>query len=270
MADCQPAWPRGSSPQLQAAERFCLKGTCIPMRTRFRRRTRAIRGWTVHPLTSAITTHSPSRIPCRLEASATAGAEACVTKQPSGYPYGLKLLHPIPDSNAHTRNRARRVGQGGPARGRGPAKRTAPLTFSQPLPGTAHFSPVLPQTRGHGLPSLCRGAFQLLDRLPGRASAKVNANAHCARKCPQCPDTRGLRPRRIPELARALEPALILRAGRLHRPAAQRFLPLLRTPILPALLVLLQMDHPAGPPFPRLLRPSCSSSPKRPCFLPWR
>jgi hypothetical protein len=139
MADCQPAWPRGSSPQLQAAERFCLKGTCIPMRTRFRRRTRAIRGWTVHRLTSAVTTHSPSRIPCRLEASATAGAEACVTKQPSGYPYGLKLLHPIPDSNAHTRNLARRAGQGAPARGRSPAKRTAPLTFSQPLPGPHTF-----------------------------------------------------------------------------------------------------------------------------------
>jgi len=117
---------------------------------------------------------------------------------------------------------------------------------------------------------LIPGAFQFLDRLAGRVSAKVNANAHCARESPKWPDTRGLRPRRIPELARALEPALILRAGRLHRPAAQRFLPLLRTPILPPLLVLLQMDHPAGPPFPRLLRPSCSSSPKRPCFHPWR
>jgi hypothetical protein len=118
--------------------------------------------------------------------------------------------------------------------------------------------------------ALAQGAFQFLDRLPGRVCAKVNANAHCARESPKCPDTRGLRPRRIPELARALEPTLILRAGRLHRPAAQRFLPPLCTPILPPLLVLLQMDHPAGPPFPRLLRPSCSSSPKPPCFHPWR
>ena len=80
----------------------------------------------------------------------------------------------------------------------------------------------------------------------------------------------GFIPGWTPKLPRALEPALILRAGCLYRPAAQRFLPLLRTPILPPLLVLLQMDHPAGPPFPRLLRPSCSSSPKRPCFHPWR
>jgi len=111
---------------------------------------------------------------------------------------------------------------------------------------------------------LIPGAFQFLDRLPGRASAKVNANAHCARESPKCPDTRGLRPRRIPELARALEPTLILRAGRLHRPAAQRFLPLLRTPILPPLLVLLQMDHPTGPPFRARNGPPAAPAPSVP------
>ena len=88
------------------------------------------------------------------------------------------------------------------------------------------------------------GTFQFLDRLPGRVSAKVNASAHCPRKRP---DTRGLRPRRIPELARAFEPTLILRAGRLHRPAAQPFVPPLRPPIVPPLLVLPQIDHPCGP-----------------------
>jgi hypothetical protein len=85
------------------------------------------------------------------------------------------------------------------------------------------------------------GTFQFLDRLPGRVSAKVNASAHCPRKRP---DTRGLRPRRTPELARAFEPTLILRAGRLHRPAAQPFIPPLRPPIVPPLLVLPQIDHP--------------------------
>jgi len=88
------------------------------------------------------------------------------------------------------------------------------------------------------------GTFQFLDRLPGRVSAKVNASAHCPRKRP---DTRGLRPRRIPELARAFEPTLILRAGRLHRPAAQPFVPPLRPPIVPPLLMLPQIDHPCGP-----------------------
>ena len=58
--------------------------------------------------------------------------------------------------------------------------------------------------------------------------------------------------------------------ARIHRPTARPILARLRTPIVPPLLVLLQMDYPAGPPFPRLQRPSCSSSSMRPCFHPWR
>jgi len=68
---------------------------------------------------------------------------------------------------------------------------------------------------------------------------------------------------------RWIAPACSLQA-RIHRPTARPILARLRTRIVPPLLVLLQMDHPAGPPFPRLQRPSYSSSSKRPCFHPWR
>jgi hypothetical protein len=56
--------------------------------------------------------------------------------------------------------------------------------------------------------------------------------------------------------------------ARIHRPTAWPILARLRTPIVPPLLLLLQMDHPAGPPFRRAQRPFYSTSPERPCSLP--
>ena len=112
------------------------------------------------------------------------------------------------------------------------------------------------------------GAFQFLDPLAGRLGGRSRRQRSVHQRVSK--------PHRASSMARAQNwpvrwtahaPSL---QPRIHRSTARPALARLRTPIVPPLLLLLQMDHPAGPPFPRLQRPSCSSSPKRPCFHPWR
>ena len=71
-------------------------------------------------------------------------------------------------------------------------------------------------------------------------------------------------PSRNPKLAGPLKRRQILPATRLHRPTAQLFLLLLRTPIVPPLLVHPRRDHPAGLPFPARNGPPPARAPSVP------
>jgi hypothetical protein len=85
------------------------------------------------------------------------------------------------------------------------------------------------------------------DPLAGRLCGTARASTRCARRCPNptdlppCPDSQTGRP-----AATDTDPPCSSHPP----PPAQRFFPLLRTPILPPLLVLPQIDHPAEPLFP--------------------
>jgi len=90
--------------------------------------------------------------------------------------------------------------------------------------------------------------FSFLAKLVGGCGGRAGASARCARRGP---DMAGLGPGRTPELPGALEPALIRRAGRVYRPAAQRLLPPWRTSVVHPRLVLAHRGHFPGPGFPR-------------------